>query len=209
MIELFTDYMQSDEQPKETRHMRHKNDLESDNESYDSMISEEESFKDIDEKPPKKKLKKMSDDTVLLDEFLDYLVIQKSLSTATSRKHFNNMHKISKRKGYFNITSLLDIPKNYDLISKHELIESQHKTSMEYFINFLGYKFPDIYPSHTSLSGTNQALPNQALTNQALTNQALPSSITTQFQAPIASFSITFNNVPYRDGMAISLVTKY
>jgi len=190
MIEFFTDYMQSEESLKETRHMRHKNDLESDNESYDSMISEEESFKDIDEKPPKKKLKKMSDDTSLLDEFLDYLVIQKNLSTATSRKHFNNMHKISKRKGYFNITSLLDIPKNYDLISKHVLIESQHKTSMEYFINFLGYKFPDVYQS-----AVNQSLPTQ-MTSQLQTNSP-------------ASFSITFNNVPFKEGMTISLITKH
>jgi len=168
--------MQSEDNdtPKDSRHVRHKCDLESDNESYNSVSSEEEEF----DKPLKKKQKKVSDDSVLLDEFQDYLVMQKSLSSATSKKHCNNMHKISKRRGYFNIKNLLDIPKNYDTITKHELIEPHQKTSIEYFNGFLGYKFPEI-------SSNNQTV------------KPLPPSVT-----------ITFSNIPYKEGMTITLVTK-
>ena len=190
------------ETAKETRHSRHANDLESENESCESMTSEEESLKEIDEKPPKKKQKKIVDDSVLLDEFHDYLVMQKYLSTGTCRKHLNNMHTISKRKSYFNITSLLDIPKKFETILKHELIESNHKTSIEYFNSFLAYKFPEVYSSPVQTSQISHAQSSQAQTSQAQSSQ-IQSSILSP------SISITVNNVPYKEGMTISLLTKY
>ena len=183
----------SESQLKETRHSRHTNDLDSDNESYESYESYnsyEDSLKDYD-KPLKKKQKKtsdiknthykndlikkeVSDDTTLLDDFCDYLIMHKSLSTSTSKKHFNNMLKISKRKSYFNIVSLLDIPKNYEAISKHELIEPNHRTSIDYFNSFLEYKFPENC--------------SQFKTVQPMT------------------CTITFHNILYKEGMAISLL---
>jgi hypothetical protein len=196
---------------KESRHSRNASVLEcyrkeeinaSDEDDYNSMSSsecdagEECSLQDI--KPSNKKLKeevrfsknkhkhrsldddseqdarkkqKLNDDTLLLDEFLEYLINIKCLSATTSRKHFNNMQKICKRKVYFGINSLEEIPKNYESISKHELVESHHRTSIDYFNNFLEYKFPV-----KTVSGI--------------------------------TCSITFNNVPYKEGMTFSFTTK-